>query len=264
MQSGNNAHDFWALNDIAKLKLYNSLAPYYYSLEEIHRNHEQEISFLSRELPLVDYQKILDLGCGTGEHMESLRKQGYDMLGIDISPRMIRVAKERFPRLRLIQDDMRQLGVTGPFDAGIALFGTFNYLLDDLSIKKALRSIAAKLRQGGKLVLEVWNAIPIRKIKRKHITNISSIIYDGRVLHRNRGFELINAEDAKTMVRVDYIYQVDNDEVEDHHYMRAFYQEEIVDLIEEDHYRVEGVFGDFAGASFEKTKNKMILTAIKI
>lgn len=40
---------------------------------------------------------ILDVGCGTGHHVDALSQQNLKVLGIDISPSMIKKAKENFP-----------------------------------------------------------------------------------------------------------------------------------------------------------------------
>jgi SAM-dependent methyltransferase len=42
--------------------------------------------------------RIVDLGCGSGILSESLSKAGYDVLGIDLSPAMLRIARRRAPR----------------------------------------------------------------------------------------------------------------------------------------------------------------------
>ena len=41
--------------------------------------------------------RILDVGCGTGHHVSSIGAKGIDILGIDISPSMIKKAKENYP-----------------------------------------------------------------------------------------------------------------------------------------------------------------------
>jgi len=41
--------------------------------------------------------RILDVGCGTGHHVSSIGAKGLDILGIDISPSMIKKAKENYP-----------------------------------------------------------------------------------------------------------------------------------------------------------------------
>ena len=42
---------------------------------------------------------ILDVGCGTGHHVDTLSQQNLKVLGIDISPSMIKKAKENYPKL---------------------------------------------------------------------------------------------------------------------------------------------------------------------
>lgn len=245
-----------------RFKLYHELAPYYFSLEEVHRDFSQEIKFLLQEMPLVDFQKVLDIGCGTGEHLDVLRKNGYDVLGVDSSQDMIKVAKERFPHLRIIQDDMLQLTVTGTFDAVISLFGTLNYLLDDLTMKKALRGVYHRLKKGGKFILEVWNAAPVRIIKKKKLSNVSSIIYKGQVVHRNRGF-LLTKKDAKTLVQVDYLYQIDDQTVDDTHHMRAFSLAEIQDLLLETGFNNHVIYGDYNRDGFKENGARILISCLR-
>lgn len=38
---------------------------------------------------------VLDMGCGTGNITEALRRRGYDMIGIDNSEEMLAVAMEK-------------------------------------------------------------------------------------------------------------------------------------------------------------------------
>jgi len=56
-------------------------------------------SFVEKLLPsLLDLQpgeRVLDIGCGTGNHLLFLNKLGLDVNGIDASPYMISMARER-------------------------------------------------------------------------------------------------------------------------------------------------------------------------
>ena len=52
---------------------------------------------------------VLDLGCGTGTLTELLAKEGYDMIGVDVSEDMLQEAIEKraesgLPILYLLQD----------------------------------------------------------------------------------------------------------------------------------------------------------------
>lgn len=45
--------------------------------------------------------RLLDVGCGTGEFCYSAERAGYSVTGIDLSPRFIEAARQRFPSLDL-------------------------------------------------------------------------------------------------------------------------------------------------------------------
>jgi len=45
---------------------------------------------------------ILDVGCGNGHHVSKLSEQNLNIIGIDISPSMIKKAKENYPNLSFI------------------------------------------------------------------------------------------------------------------------------------------------------------------
>jgi SAM-dependent methyltransferase len=58
-------------------------------------------------------ERVLDIGCGTGNHMLMLRKLGLDVAGLDASPCMIKKAEERLGhRCRVKRGEAEDL----PFD----------------------------------------------------------------------------------------------------------------------------------------------------
>jgi len=66
---------------------------------------------------------VLDIGCGSGLSGEALTAQGYDWLGLDISPEMLNVAKDREVEGDLLLNDMGQ-GFSfrpGVFDGAISI-----------------------------------------------------------------------------------------------------------------------------------------------
>lgn len=58
---------------------------------------DYEVGFIMNSASPSSQSKILDVGCGTGHHVASLGSKGLDVMGIDISPSMIKKAKENFP-----------------------------------------------------------------------------------------------------------------------------------------------------------------------
>ncbi|HEY7592620.1 MAG TPA: class I SAM-dependent methyltransferase [Actinophytocola sp.] len=54
---------------------------------------------------------VADLGCGPGQVTAHLAALGLDAFGLDLSPRMVAVAKERYPRLRFAVGSMTGLAL---------------------------------------------------------------------------------------------------------------------------------------------------------
>ena len=77
------------------MKLYSELAEYYFSIEANHREIENDIILIRSYLNGLDQPSILDLGCGTVEHLNSLKKFGVRGVGIDSSSAMLDVAKKK-------------------------------------------------------------------------------------------------------------------------------------------------------------------------
>lgn len=61
---------------------------------------EYEIGEIINKTEPTSHSRILDVGCGTGHHVASLASKGYDILGIDISPSMIKKVKKEYPQYK--------------------------------------------------------------------------------------------------------------------------------------------------------------------
>ena len=82
----------------------------------------------------IDDGLVLDLGCGTGTLTELLAKEGYDMIGVDVSEDMLQEAIEKraesgLPILYLLQD-MREFELYGTVRAVVSICDSLNYILD--------------------------------------------------------------------------------------------------------------------------------------
>ncbi len=80
---------------------------------------------------------ILDLGCGTGKFAEYFIKDGYNVIGVDISKEMIRVANEKMlkneianGKYQFINDDIRNYENEKQVDYIMCNFDTINYFVN--------------------------------------------------------------------------------------------------------------------------------------
>jgi SAM-dependent methyltransferase len=130
------------------------------------RDTQREMRFLHwvfRELAGVDVREILDVACGAGRHAIPLSKKGYTVTGVDTSQAMLDVLKEKAGKVGIeipvTRCDMKDIGFREEFDAIICMYTSFNYLLTDQDIGKALAAFHRALRPGGIAILDLMNPI---------------------------------------------------------------------------------------------------------
>lgn len=114
----------------------------------------------ARLLPFVRPGVIAEIGCGTGTVLELLRRTFPDsrLVGVDLSPEMLRRCRERFPALELVRGDaVEPIFEDGSVDTLVlcsTLHEVFSYKGYDYSaVRRALRLAAAALRPEGRLIL---------------------------------------------------------------------------------------------------------------
>ena len=76
--------------------------------------------------------RVLDLGCGSGEPIaRDLIRRGFRLTGIDTSPTLIGLCRERFPGEEWRVADMRGLALGRTFDGLLAWDSFFHLAADD-------------------------------------------------------------------------------------------------------------------------------------
>lgn len=108
-------------------------------------------------------KRVLDVGCGTGGHLDHLSQLGVTGTGVDLNERMLNYARTARPHLRFHAADMRALPFEEEFDAVICLCTTFSYNTTNEDVVTALGCFHRSLRPGGLVVIDVFN--PIRLIQ---------------------------------------------------------------------------------------------------
>ena len=101
---------------------------------------------------------VLDLACGTGRHTIPLSNEGYGVVGLDVSVKLLKIAKHRSPQVQLVKGDMRYLPFNGEvFSAAVSMDTSFGYLPSKTADLQSLIELHKTLRQGGLLILDVFN-----------------------------------------------------------------------------------------------------------
>ncbi len=120
----------------------------------------REWPFLQQVLPPPP-ARLLDLGCGTGEHTRFLAEQGYDVIGVDSSETMLEKAREGgpFPRVTFIDGDIVRVGslVEGAFDGAICLGNTLPHVRERRALDAFVAGLRDRLREGAPFLLQILN-----------------------------------------------------------------------------------------------------------
>ncbi|GAB4263451.1 MULTISPECIES: class I SAM-dependent methyltransferase [Deferrisoma] len=126
-----------------------------YDRFEAETSHFQELTraLLSLAPPgAVEGARVLDVGCGTGASTRILREAAGPrgaVVGCDLSPGMLRVARERVPGVRfLVADACRLEALRGPFD--LVVYNAVLFMLPDAAA--SVRGARRLLRPGGALL----------------------------------------------------------------------------------------------------------------
>ena len=113
---------------------------------------------VERQLPPDRFGSLLDVCCGPGRHANPLAARGYRVLGVDANPEAVsRAAAAAPPAASYLVLDMRRLdALSETFDGVTNLWHSFGYF-DDATNAAVLGQMAARLRPGGRLLIDVYN-----------------------------------------------------------------------------------------------------------
>jgi SAM-dependent methyltransferase len=128
-------------------------------LDEDTQRHFIDFANMAYALALPADARILDVGCGSGWLCEYFSRLGYETTGLDLSPELIRIAKERLARVpfgldgskslkcRFVVHDIEVAPLDETFDAVIC-YDALHHFEDESSV---VRNMASMLRTGGQL-----------------------------------------------------------------------------------------------------------------
>lgn len=133
---------------------------HYYDLLYADKNYEQEACYIDT---LIRQNKticsnILEFGCGTGKHAQSLVTKGYEVHGVDISPEMVACAQKQFAHEKLTYScaDIRSVNLNKKFDAIISLFHVMSYQVSNNDLNAVFARASEHLEKTGLFIFDAW------------------------------------------------------------------------------------------------------------
>jgi tRNA (uracil-5-)-methyltransferase TRM9 len=137
-------------------------------MEKLRKSYEKiadEFS-LTRSKPWMEFDlllqyvkegdKVLDLGCGNGRLYDSLKKKKVDYTGVDFSKSLLKIAREKYPKVDFVEQDISELDLDDQFDCVVSV-AVFNHLPSRELRVRSLRHVFEVLKDDGKFILVAWN-----------------------------------------------------------------------------------------------------------
>ena len=103
---------------------------------------------------------VCELGCGTGKMTRRLRDMGYDMIGVDISQDMLRIAMEQEAALKksdilYLNQDMRAFELYGTVAAVVSVCDSMNYITEKEDLLTTFKLVKNYLDPGGVFIFDM-------------------------------------------------------------------------------------------------------------
>ena len=101
---------------------------------------------------------VVELGCGTGSFTQELYKLGYDIMGIDLSPDMLNLARmksqEAGYNIMYLEQDMRELDLYCTAGTIVSVCDSINYVLEDQEVIDTFKLVNNFLYPKGLFIFD--------------------------------------------------------------------------------------------------------------
>src|SRR5579863_4636632 len=99
-------------------------------------------------------RNVLELGCGTGSMLKHLQ-DSYQVSGLDISGRMLSIARKKVSRAKLFRQDMVDFQINERFDVIFCVFDSINHVRRFSDWKKVFVRVRRHLSEGGCFIFDI-------------------------------------------------------------------------------------------------------------
>jgi ubiquinone/menaquinone biosynthesis C-methylase UbiE len=136
---------------------FSKSAQYYdriYSWKDYEKESQEIVKLIHSNLK-SNGNRLLEVACGTGLHIELLKSE-FDIEGLDIEPQLLDIARARNPGIVFHHADMTDFDLGTRFDIITCLFSSIGYVKTVDNLHKAICCFQHHLVLGGTLLVEPW------------------------------------------------------------------------------------------------------------
>ena len=236
--------------------VFNEMGVYWAEIADKNQTDKQ-VQFLTKQLNPDG--TILDLACGTGRHTVPLSQQGFNMVGLDVSAKLLKIAKERGRRGQLVRADMQFLPFKSEaFAAAVSMDTSIGYLASKSDDAQSLNELHRVLRQESTVVVDVFNR-----------QNLAAKHKGKKPASKTREYPSFTLLQTRT-VSGSGDWLCDSWEVRDksggqvrvfEHTVRLYESAQLQGLLEKSGFKVDEVCGGYEGEKFSPESPRLIFVA---
>lgn len=244
---------------------YRGVHAAYYDATSGH--YQDDIAFYVEEAKQSG-SPVLELGCGTGRILIPVARAGVDIIGLDQSPDMLEVARQKVAsldadtrgRIGLVEGDMSDFDLGRQFNLVMIPFRAFLHLITPEDQRRALTCIREHLTEGGRLIFSIFD--PRLDLIAAHGGPLGAAIKkQNEFAHPDTGHKVVVWEsrhydlERQVIEEVRIFEELDGEgRVISKTYspmtLRFAYRYEMQYLLELCGYQIEALYGDFQRAPF--------------
>ena len=183
---------------------------------------------------------IIELGCGTGRFGAKFSRDGFNILGVDRSLDMLRVARTRaYKHFSVVCADIRQFHMSAAADFIFSVHDTMNYIVKPGNLRRVLRCVRNIMHDTSVFMFDLTTEYNID-------TN-----FDGRKMeYETRGLDVTwdNSYDRekKLVYSILSFTEKDGRKSVETHLQRIYAVDYIRSLLHEERFEILDIYGDYS------------------
>jgi ubiquinone/menaquinone biosynthesis C-methylase UbiE len=208
---------------------------------------------------------VLELACGSGRLSIPMASSGIEVVGLDASPEMLRLAERKATvsgvDVNWVHGDMRSFDLRRQFRAIFVASNSFSHLYSRADIEACLAAIRRHLAASGRFVVEVFNpALGMFVRPPEHRSAVAE--YEDSQRRRRIAVSKAVRYDSATQITHEIWYfrdDVTGEEQEVSLNLRMFFPQEIDALLHYNGFQIDKKYGDHVETPFGDSSRKQII-----
>jgi SAM-dependent methyltransferase len=250
--------------------MYETLARYY---DQIHAPLTADIPFVRDHLAKHG-GPLLELGCGTGRLLFPLAEAGVHVTGVDNSPEMLAIARQRLnmhsPDVRrlitLLEEDILNLSADDINTKFVSVLLSYNTILHfrESEIARILRGAATLLQPAGCLLIDTANPFALTEAVYPDLPVLETSFIDNQTGERVEQWSRSSLHTPDQTLEVLWRFQREDKAAEmqsvkiDYHYL---YPHQLILLLQRAGFALEQMWGSYDEDPFVEDSERLLLLA---